>query len=173
MLCLFKFIVTILLVCVYTYSLTLQEDCNKALDWYIGVKETLGSVEVTSYGRMQDILTFGRYHVGVDRAQVLCLRAHDIHEVIRLRLDDRCKQLSKTYSLDELRDLESKLVLITGSKAENRRRVDQFLNVSESVSLLCIESFNCCYIEVAPILETIRYLCYPSTARICILHRSY
>ncbi len=94
------------------------------------MKETQGSVEVTSYGQMDNILTYGRYHVGVSTSQ----RAHGIHEVIRLKLDDRCKQLQKlpktAYSLDELRDLESKLVLITGSKAENRRRVDQFLNVS-------------------------------------------
>ncbi len=91
------------------------------------MKETQGSVEVTSYGQMDNILTYGRYHVGVPTSQ----RAHGIHEVIRLKLDDRRKQLPKTtYSLDELRDLESKLVLITGSKADNRRRVDQFLDVS-------------------------------------------
>ena len=40
------------------------------------------------------------------------------------------KVLKTFYNLDELRDLESKLVLITGSKAENRTEVDHYLNVS-------------------------------------------
>lgn len=54
-----------------------------------------------------------------------------IHGVIHLALTPQPgKKLLKTsYSLDDLRDLESKLVLITGSKAENRGEVDQFLNV--------------------------------------------
>ncbi len=106
---------------------SLQEGCSKELEWYKGVKETQGSVEVTSYGQMDNILAYGRYRVGVAKRQTV----HSIHGIIRLKLDDCQKQLLKTsYSLDELRDLESKLVLITGSKAENRMRVDQFLNVS-------------------------------------------
>ena len=56
---------------------------------------------------------------------------HSIHDIIHLKLEERDKQLpKKNYSLDELRDLESKLVLITGSKAENRAEVEQFLDVS-------------------------------------------
>ena len=57
---------------------------------------------------------------------------HSIHDMIHLKLENTGKQLPKTsFSLDDLRDLESKLVLLTGSKAENRKEVDQFLNVSD------------------------------------------
>ena len=91
------------------------------------MKETQGSVEVTSFGQMRNIITYGWYKVGSRDGQVV----HSIHDMIQLKLKNTPKQLSKSsYTLDELRDLESKLVLITGSKAENRKEVDQFLNVS-------------------------------------------
>ena len=63
-----------------------------------------------------------------------------IHEIILVTLLERDKRLHKTlYTLDELRDLESKLVLITGSRAENRETVDLFLDVSCEITLY----FNC------------------------------
>ena len=105
----------------------LQESCNKELEWYKSVKETQASVEVTSFGQMDIIRTCGQYVVGGRKDVAM----DSIHDVIHLTLTQRPgKKLLKTsYSLDELRDLESKLVLITGSKAENRGEVDQFLNV--------------------------------------------
>lgn len=102
-------------------------DCNKQLDWYKSVKETQGSVEVTSFGKMKDVLRYGRYTIGTKHTQTV----HSIHDVISLKLENTEKQLPKmSYSLDDLRDLESKLVLITGSKAKNRGDVDRFLDVS-------------------------------------------
>ncbi len=92
------------------------------------MKETQGSVEVTSYGQMRNILRYGIYHIGVTNQSKL---AQSIHDVISIKLIPKDKPLTKTtYNLDELRDLESKLVLITGSKAENRTEVDHYLNVS-------------------------------------------
>ena len=116
----------------------MQEGCNKAIGWYQGVKETQGSVEVTSYGQMRNILKYGCFQVGTS---VQSKPVHRIHDLISLKLNVRDKQLSKTtYNLDELRDLESKLVLITGSKAENRTEVDHYLNVWSLtyISFICI-----------------------------------
>ena len=101
--------------------------CNKQLGWYKSVKETQGSVEVTSFGKMKNILTYGHYRVGAKSTQTV----QSIHDMIHLKLENTGKQLPQNnFSLDDLRDLEIKLVLITGSKAENRKEVDQFLNVS-------------------------------------------
>jgi hypothetical protein len=101
--------------------------CNKDLEWYKSVKETQASVEVTSFGQMNNIQICGEYAVGGKRDEAMDI----IHDVIHLTLTPQPgkKLLRTSYSLDELRDLESKLVLITGSKAENRAAVDQFLNV--------------------------------------------
>ena len=90
------------------------------------MKDTQGPVEVTSFGQMKNILCYGCYTVGGEQGKTV----HSIHDIIHLKLEGRDKQLSKKgYSLDELRDLESKLVLITGSKAENRAEMEQFLDV--------------------------------------------
>ena len=84
-------------------------------------------MEVTSFGQMNNIQTCGQYAVGGKRDEAMDI----IHDVIHLTLTPQPgkKLLRTSYSLDELRDLESKLVLITGSKAKNRAAVDQFLNV--------------------------------------------
>ena len=107
-----------------------QEQCNKNIGWYQSVKDTQGSVEVTSYGQMRNILRFGHYRIGTGTQSK---PVHSVHDLISLKLINTDKQLPKTfYSLEDLRDLESKLVLITGSKAENRMEVDHYLNVSYS-----------------------------------------
>ncbi len=105
----------------------MQEACNDELEWYKSVKETQASVEVTSFGQMNNIFHYGCYTVGSSKAKI----CQYYHEVIHLLLRERKKRLTKTsYNLEELRDLESKLVLVTGSKAENRAHVDTFIDVS-------------------------------------------
>ena len=55
---------------------------------------------------------------------------YSIHNVICLNLIDTEKKLQKnSYTLDELHDLESKLVLIVGSKSERRREVERYIEV--------------------------------------------
>ncbi len=82
-------------------------------------------METTSYGQMSNILKYGSYRVGFKKS------ARTVHDLITTTLSRRCQNVVKwKYSLDELRDLESKLVLICGSKAKNRAEVDHYLNVS-------------------------------------------
>ena len=101
--------------------------CNENLEWYKSVKKTQASVEVTSYGQMDRIFQYGCYTVGSGRSTV----CKDYQEVISLSLKEKDRHLAKKrYNFDELRDLESKLVLITGSKAKNRAKVDTFIDVS-------------------------------------------
>ena len=88
------------------------------------MKETQGSVETTSYGQMTNILKYGTYRVGFKK------NAQTVHDLITVTLTQRYQKLIKTrYTLDELRDLESKLVLICGNKADARAEVDHYLNV--------------------------------------------
>ena len=89
---------------------------------------------MTSFGQMENILNCGYYTIG--RQEEVAMNS--IRDVIRLTLEPEIgKKLLKTsYNLDELRDLESKLVLITGSKAENRKSVEQFLDVRMLIQIL-------------------------------------
>ena len=69
-------------------------------------------------------MEYGRYHIASSTFQT-------IYKMISVTLEGQDKRLHKKYyTLDELRDLESKLVLITGSQAENRKTVDLFIDVS-------------------------------------------
>ncbi len=108
-------------------------DCNKDVQWYQSVKETQGSVETTSYGQMNNILKYGTYRVGFKK------NAQTVHDLISVTLSQLCQNIVKwKYSLDELRDLESKLVLICGNKAENRVEVEHYLNVSKGIYVIGI-----------------------------------
>ena len=93
------------------------------------MKETQGSVEVTSIGQMKNILKNGCYFIGSSRPDI----RQKSNEVVRLKLTEKDREsriVKKKYNLEELHDLESKLVLITGSKAEYRKEVELFLDVS-------------------------------------------
>ena len=81
---------------------------------------------------MRNILKCGCYSVGTSGR----VAVQSVHDLISMRLEERDKKLiKKIYTLDELRDLESKLVLICGNKEESRTEVDHFLNVSYFMSV--------------------------------------
>lgn len=73
---------------------------------------------------MANILKYGTYIVSFKT------NAKTVNDLISVVLTQRYQVLAQVeYSLDTLRDLESKLVLICGNKAENRAEVDHYLNV--------------------------------------------
>ena len=109
------------------FLLMFKVSCNDDIEWYKSVKETQASVEETSYGQMNNIRSCGCYIVG-GRSNVTMDSIHDVVELVLTPQEG--KELPKSsYTLNELRDLESKIVLITGTRAKNRAAVDHFLNV--------------------------------------------
>ena len=74
-------------------------------------------------------MQYGCYIVGSSRAKI----CQNYEEVIHLTLKIDKPLVKMNYSLEELHDLESKLVLITGSNAKNRAQVDTFIDVSYRV----------------------------------------
>lgn len=94
------------------------------------MKETQGSIEETTFGQMNNILTYGCYQIGSRRPQIFL----SIHDIIHLTLTERDKPLTKkAYNLNELQDLESKLALIVGKNAENRTEVGVFTHTLHNV----------------------------------------
>ncbi len=76
---------------------------------------------------MKNIKTYGCYTIG---SQSLVVHT-SLKEVVQLDLERRDKQLTQLkYTLDDLRDLESKLVLITSQDSEESGEVDLFMKVS-------------------------------------------
>ena len=113
------------------YLFSQQRDSARELGWYKSVKETQGSIEETTFGQMDNILAYGCYHIGSKKALPTF---HSIHDIVHLTLTERDKRLTKEYySLNELRDLESKLALIVGKNAENRTEVHSFTHTLHNV----------------------------------------
>ncbi len=76
---------------------------------------------------MNNINTYGCYKIGSQSLNVHT----NLKDVLRLDLERTDKQLNQwKYTLDDLRDLESKLVLITSQDSEESRDVDLFMKVN-------------------------------------------
>ena len=88
------------------------------------MKETQGSFEVTAISKVNDINEWGEYKVSSSEELPLLF----ISDAIKLKIH-RLNAVKQEYSLDDLRDLESKLVLITGKNAAGKEGIDKFLNV--------------------------------------------
>ncbi len=102
---------------------------------------------------MTNILKYGAYKVGFRE------NSQTVHDLVSVTLTRRTRSYKKffkwKYSLDELCDLESKLVLICGSKAKNREEVDHYLNVS--LLSVCINSCQSKIIYVLVKLDCVLY----------------
>lgn len=87
------------------------------------MKAQQGSIKESSFGQLDACLKHGKYRVGRSGDKI----CHAMSEVVHLAVE--AKHI-RVYTLDELKDFESKLVLITGSMSEQREKVDGFLDVS-------------------------------------------
>uniref|UniRef100_A0A8C1VS82 RING-type E3 ubiquitin transferase n=1 Tax=Cyprinus carpio TaxID=7962 RepID=A0A8C1VS82_CYPCA len=105
-------------------------DSRRWLDWLKGLRETHGSVEKSSLSMASDINTEGVYHVGwpedfngkTGLDNVFCVKVTKNEQAYG----------EKTYNLNELLELQNKLMLI--SKGEHgREQVNKFTQVFEGV----------------------------------------
>ena len=80
----------------------------------------------------------GCYRIGI-KLPVICKSQNEVISLTLLDLKEEKggKRLKTQYSLEDLKDLESKLVLITGTNAEKKEIVKLFINVSNHKSGKC------------------------------------
>ena len=91
-------------------------------------EESEMSVEAAAYSQMWIIKESGDYKIGSPRDDV----HYDIHQMFSVEVRDK-KAGEKRYSLAELQELQSKLLLTTKSETEKRKHVDVFSDVSFSM----------------------------------------
>ena len=115
--------IIMLLLCIF------KTQCRQDLDWYKEIKKIQGSVEVTSVNQVEDINQCGAYTICCDGRKML----QSIEGAVSLKIM-RVKAARKVYSFDDLRDLESKLVLIRGTSTKGGAEIDRFLDVSATVT---------------------------------------
>ncbi|XP_060751752.1 E3 ubiquitin-protein ligase rnf213-beta isoform X2 [Tachysurus vachellii] len=98
------------------------------LEWLKGLSETHGSVEKSSISLASAINTHGVYHVGwpaifsgkKSLGSVLCVKVKN-------------STMEKTFSLDELLDLQNKLMLMSSKGEHSKEQVNKFTEIFEGV----------------------------------------
>ncbi|KAF4106371.1 E3 ubiquitin-protein ligase rnf213-beta-like isoform X3 [Onychostoma macrolepis] len=103
-------------------------DSRRWLDWLKGLRETHGSVEQSSLSMASDINTGGVYHVGwpedfngkTGLDNVFCVKVTK-------------NEQEKTYNLNELLELQNKLMLMSSKGEHGREQVNKFTQVFEGV----------------------------------------
>ena len=111
--------------------------CKRDLDWYKEIKKIQGSVEVTSVNQVEDINHYGAYTICCEGKSLL----QSIESAVSLKIT-RIKAAKKFYSFDDLRDLESKLVLIRGKSTKGGAEIDKFLDVSIIIYITAVKIYH-------------------------------
>lgn len=113
-------------------------DTNRHMGWLQSVKTSHGSVAVSSLMEAQTINEHGIYRVGCgDQSSSIVPEHLTLDNVIQLTLPTSENGKSKEYSLDSLKDLQSKLMLIAAkpSQGKDLEQVNRFVDVSLEWSL--------------------------------------
>ncbi|KAK1794252.1 hypothetical protein P4O66_011142, partial [Electrophorus voltai] len=104
------------------------KDSSRWLDWLKSLRETHGSVEQSSLSLASAINTHGVYNVGWPDGSsgnkclgsVLCMKVMN-------------NERDKTYSLDDLLELQNKLMLMSSKGEHGKEQVNKFTEVFEGV----------------------------------------
>ncbi|PAA48036.1 hypothetical protein BOX15_Mlig016388g2 [Macrostomum lignano] len=119
-------------------------DTSARLDWIKAVKENQGSVEKSTIKKIEAIVATGFIYLGcqVDRKEPFLMKATSASET------DPDNHEVMEFDLDDVKDLQSKLMLIAGQSYENRDLLDRFINLTASIFRLIevYKEFNlhCC-----------------------------
>ena len=105
----------------------LQIDTSRQLEWLKGLEKAHGSVEKSSLMEAKAINERGVYRVGcVSQDVEKSIETLTLDAVIQLKLPTDEKRIT----LDDLKDLQSKLMLTAVKASHDKEDVDRFVEVS-------------------------------------------
>jgi len=108
-----------------------QIDTARQLEWLKGVKTSHGSVAMSSLMEAKAINERGEYRIGcLGEEESSAMETLTLESVIQLTVPATEKVERKDYTLDGLKDLQSKLMLIAAKAAHGKEDVDRFVDVS-------------------------------------------
>ncbi|KAM4740057.1 E3 ubiquitin-protein ligase rnf213-alpha-like [Anableps anableps] len=105
-------------------------DTVRHLDWLKTVRETHGSVEFSSLSLATSINDRGVYTIRAQNQKRLNLETS-----LTLQIQDG-QGRSLTYTYEDLKELQNKLMLMSGKKQQNQSEVERFTEVFENVQRL-------------------------------------
>ncbi|KAM6951514.1 E3 ubiquitin-protein ligase rnf213-beta [Aplochiton taeniatus] len=106
-------------------------DSTRWLSWLKGLKETHGSVEQSSLSLASDINAQGVYCIGWPRTHTA---KRSLQSLIMVRV--RKQHEEKDYNLEELLELQNKLMLMSSKGEHGKEQVNRFTQVFEGVQRL-------------------------------------
>ena len=124
---------------------SLQESTMQSLSWLKQIKESHGSVALTTMVQVEAINSSGVYYIADPKTKKdsggleLCLE-----NVVRLVVpeNESKDREEKVYGLEEIKDVQSKLMLIAGKADSGKEEVDQFNQVCIFVMLEVMENIE-------------------------------
>ncbi|CAL9693293.1 unnamed protein product [Knipowitschia caucasica] len=124
-------------------------DSARHLEWLKTVKDSHGSVELSSLSLASSINQKGIYIISAQHGKKLCL-----DKVLELRIPEEhdAGQHIRNYSLEDLRELQNKLMLMSGKGDQGRHEVDYFTEVFDNVQRLS-EAFIALYTAGNPLFR--------------------
>ena len=84
-------------------------------------------IEIGTYGQIKAILEDGEYHIGSKKHMIF----HGIDEMVSLKPTKDSKRLNQTYTLNDLKELESKIVLIRDHSSFSVGKDDHTMEITE------------------------------------------
>ena len=111
-----------------------KELTQKNLSWLKQIKESHGSVALTTMVQVEAINSCGIYYIADEekekenKATRTSGKPEEVVVLVVPEDTDRNRE-EKIYSLDEIKDIQSKLMLIAGKADSGKEEVDQFNQV--------------------------------------------
>ena len=117
------------------------------LPWLKQVKESHGSVALTTMAQVEAINSSGIYHIADSEKSkdIKCFTSGVklcLENTVCLVIPEEKNREEKIYSLEEIKDVQSKLMLIAGKAENGKEEVDQFNEVCLRTSVHPIEVHN-------------------------------
>ncbi|XP_034426662.1 E3 ubiquitin-protein ligase rnf213-beta-like [Hippoglossus hippoglossus] len=107
-------------------------ESTRLLSWLQDLKETHGSVEQSSLSLASSVNAHGVYHIGWSdgNTERRCLQ-----NMVQVKVTSDREE--KSYKLEELLELQNKLMLMSSKGEHGREQVNRFTEVFEGVQRLC------------------------------------
>uniref|UniRef100_A0A3P8VZZ7 RING-type E3 ubiquitin transferase n=1 Tax=Cynoglossus semilaevis TaxID=244447 RepID=A0A3P8VZZ7_CYNSE len=125
------------------------KDSARHLEWLRTVKDSHGSVELSSLSLATAINNKGIYVISAHDVKMLRLDT-----VVRLQISEKDDEGTQTrwYSLEDLRELQNKLMLMSGKGEHGQHEVDHFAEVFANVQRLA-EAFIALHVAGNPLFR--------------------
>ncbi|KAK6168586.1 hypothetical protein SNE40_019786 [Patella caerulea] len=121
-------------------------DTNNQLDWFKAVRQSHGSVEVTSLKQAEMIVAQGIYKIGFpkDKTSKTQLEVSKVLSLNVPELKEKKEHGSGKYTYAKLMDLQSRLMLVAGQAEKGNENIDIFTAVLDGAVRLAKSFVKLC-----------------------------